>query len=53
MTIQAIRIFLKQMFDAISLLHSHGLTHGEIKINHICILLDVYKLRMSYARLLD
>lgn len=41
------------MIDVISCLHSKGLTHGQININHIGIILDTYKLRMSYARLIE
>ena len=41
------------MIDAVSYLHSKGLAHGQISTDHIGGILGKYKLRMSYARLID
>ena len=41
------------MIDAVSYIHSKGLTHGQINIDHIAAILENYKLRMSYARLIE
>ena len=53
LTINSLRIYLKQMIDAVSYLHSKGLAHGQISTDHIGGILGKYKLRMSYARLID